>query len=156
MREELSAAVTAFIAALKIPDQPPELSDAEKEALVLLTDLATRCRSVVERDGRYREVELVPQAELLGRLQATPGASRGAVHHICTTFAELFPPIAAGEPLSSRVRVAASSWLGCVGPTSPRRHSFRSFCAQSPGFAARGASPAFHSPWRGRTDWRVV
>jgi hypothetical protein len=51
------------------------------------------------------------------------------VHHICTTFAELFPPITAGEPLFSRVRVAASSWLGCVGPTSPRRHSFPSFCA---------------------------
>jgi hypothetical protein len=30
---------------------------------------------------------------------------RGAVHHICTTFAELFPPITAGEPLFSRVRV---------------------------------------------------
>jgi hypothetical protein len=27
------------------------------------------------------------------------------VHHICTTFAELFPPITAGEPLFSRVRV---------------------------------------------------
>ena len=64
-----------------------------------------------------------------GLKSAPHGASRGAVHHICTTFAELFPPIAAGEPLFSRVRVAASSWLGCVGPTSPRRHSFPSFCA---------------------------
>ena len=31
------------------------------------------------------------------------------MHHICTTFAELFTPIAAGEPLFSRVRVAAPS-----------------------------------------------
>jgi energy-coupling factor transporter ATP-binding protein EcfA2 len=71
MREELSAAVTAFVAGLKIPSQPPELPEPEREALVLLTDLATRCRSAVERDGRDREVELVPQAELPGRLQAT-------------------------------------------------------------------------------------
>ena len=43
------------------------------------------------------------------------------MHHICTTFAELFSPITAGEPLFSRVRVAAPSWLGSVGQASPRR-----------------------------------
>jgi len=71
MREELSAAVTAFIGGLKVPSQAPLLPEHEQEALVLLADLATRCRSAVERDARDREVELVPQAELLGRLLAT-------------------------------------------------------------------------------------
>jgi hypothetical protein len=37
------------------------------------------------------------------------------VHHICTTFAELFPPIAAGEPLFSRVRVAAPLGSAVLG-----------------------------------------
>ena len=56
-----------------------------------------------------------------GLKSAPRGASRGTAHHICTTFAKLFSPIAPGEPLFSRVRVAAPSWLGCVGPASPRR-----------------------------------
>ena len=36
--------------------------------LVRLADLATRCRSVVERDARDRQVELVPQPEAAARL----------------------------------------------------------------------------------------
>jgi hypothetical protein len=56
-----------------------------------------------------------------GLKPARRGASRGAVHHICTTFAELFPPIAAGEPLFSRVRVAAPLGSAVVGQASPRR-----------------------------------
>jgi hypothetical protein len=43
------------------------------------------------------------------------------VHHICTTFAELFPPNAAGEPLFSGVRVAAPLGSAVVGQASLRR-----------------------------------
>ncbi|MFI5035944.1 MAG: hypothetical protein ACHQFZ_07055 [Acidimicrobiales bacterium] len=37
---------------------------------MLLADLATTCRSAVGRTGYDREIELVPQAEALGRLQS--------------------------------------------------------------------------------------
>ncbi len=70
-------------------------------------------RRPLQRKSRSRPCE--------GLKSAPRGAARGAVHHICTTFAELFPPIAAGEPLSSRVRVTAPSWLACVGQASPGR-----------------------------------
>ena len=40
--------------------------------------------------------------------------------------------------------------------TRPGLTPFDSFCAQSSGFAARGASPASHSPRRGRTDGRLL
>ena len=41
-----------------------------EQRLVLLADLATKCRSSVERSGHDREIELIPQAEALGRLQS--------------------------------------------------------------------------------------
>jgi hypothetical protein len=70
MRAELADAVGAFLTGLVLPSRPEPLSEGGVEALVLLADLAARCRSVVERDPRDREVELVPQPEAVGRLQA--------------------------------------------------------------------------------------
>jgi hypothetical protein len=70
MRAELSSAVAEFLSSIEIPKEMPDLDEEEVERLIMLADLATRCRSSVERSGRDREVELVPQAEAPGRMQA--------------------------------------------------------------------------------------
>jgi hypothetical protein len=69
MRAELATAVSEFLKGLQIPSGPPALTPEEDEALVMLADLATRCRSPVERDPRDREIELVPQPEAAARMQ---------------------------------------------------------------------------------------
>jgi hypothetical protein len=70
IRRLLAMAGAEFIEGLEIPTAPEPLSPEALEALVFLSDLATRCRSAVERDGFHKEVELVPQSEALGRMQA--------------------------------------------------------------------------------------
>ena len=87
-------------------------------------------RRPLQRKSRSRTCE--------GLKSAPRGASRGAAHHICTTFAELFTPIAAGEPLFSRVRVAVPSWVGCVQQAAPRRPVGR---RRSPTPHPNGAGP---------------
>jgi hypothetical protein len=69
MRAALARAVGEFLKAVQLPTEPPVLTAEEMEALVQLADLATRCRSPVERDPRDREIELVPQAEAAARMQ---------------------------------------------------------------------------------------
>ena len=70
MRTAIAEAVRVFFAGLPENPHAPELTPENKERLVLLADLATKCRSTVERSGHDREIELVPQSEALGRLQA--------------------------------------------------------------------------------------
>jgi hypothetical protein len=70
MRAELAKGVSEFLRGIQLPTEPPALKADELEALVLLADLATRCRSPVERDSRDREIELVPQPEAAARMQA--------------------------------------------------------------------------------------
>lgn len=70
MRAELAKAVSSFLGDIRLPDEPPALTEDGQEVLVLLADLATRCRSSVERDKRDREIELVPQSEAAARMQA--------------------------------------------------------------------------------------
>jgi hypothetical protein len=70
MRLELAEAVGGFLDGKKLNPELPELSSGNMESLVLLADLATKCRSSVERSGHDREIELVPQSEALGRLQS--------------------------------------------------------------------------------------
>jgi hypothetical protein len=70
VRRELAIAMRQFFAHLHLPKEPPRLSADDGERLITLSDLATRCRSAVERDGRDREIELVPQPEAIGRMQA--------------------------------------------------------------------------------------
>ena len=67
-RSELADAVAEFMAGLTLPCEPEPIDDAGAEALVRLADLATRCRSVVERDERTKEVALAPQSEAATRL----------------------------------------------------------------------------------------
>jgi hypothetical protein len=70
IRAELRHAVSDFINDVALPDAADEPDEATGEALVLLSDLATRCRFAVERDSRDRQIELVPQPEAAARLQA--------------------------------------------------------------------------------------
>ena len=70
VREQLAAAMRVFFADLQIPSALRPLSTEEGERLIFLADLATRCRSAVERDTRDREIELVPQPEALARMQS--------------------------------------------------------------------------------------
>ncbi|HLN06153.1 MAG TPA: hypothetical protein VK217_07740 [Acidimicrobiales bacterium] len=69
MRADLAQAIAGFLAEVTVPPVTA-LSADEREALVLLADLATRCRSVVERDPRDREIELIPQPEAASRMLA--------------------------------------------------------------------------------------
>jgi hypothetical protein len=62
MRAELADVVGKYLATVHPPDLHP-LEDEERERLVALSSLATLARSPVVRDGRTREIELVPQSE---------------------------------------------------------------------------------------------
>jgi hypothetical protein len=70
MRTELGKAVKTFFDGISKNPQLPELKTEQEQRLVLLADVATKCRSSVERSGHDREIELVPQSEALGRLQS--------------------------------------------------------------------------------------
>ena len=63
MRQELAAAVNGLFAGIELPEQQPDLSDDETDRLVALASLAAYSRSHVERDGRTREIELIPDHE---------------------------------------------------------------------------------------------
>ena len=67
-RAELARAVAEFMSGLSLPSEPEPIDGAGTLALVRLADLATRCRSVVERDERTKEVVLAPQSEAVTRL----------------------------------------------------------------------------------------
>jgi len=71
MRQALSEAMATFFAGLNIPKEPPDLCRADRERLIAFASLAARCRSAVERNGRTREIELIPDAEAPGRLALT-------------------------------------------------------------------------------------
>lgn len=68
MRDELATAVGGLFAGIELPDGQPDLSDVEAERLVALATVAARARSAVERDGRTRDIELIPDAEAPARL----------------------------------------------------------------------------------------
>ena len=50
------------------PESPRPLDEDEQELLFALSTLVVRCRSAVERDGRTREIELIPEPEAPARL----------------------------------------------------------------------------------------
>ena len=68
MRQELKDAVGGLFDGLEIPNEVPTLSSREEARLVALAEFATTCRSAVERDAYRREIELIPEPELPGRL----------------------------------------------------------------------------------------
>ncbi len=71
MRSQLADVVQRFLAPLDLSVMPT-LAEAEPY-IVALADLATRCRSVVERDGHDRSVELVPGLEAVRRMTRVLG-----------------------------------------------------------------------------------
>lgn len=68
MRRELNVVVRGLFAALDLNAPIPDLTREETARFVALANLATLCRTGVERDGRTREVELIPDAEGPARL----------------------------------------------------------------------------------------
>jgi hypothetical protein len=68
MRQELAAVVSGLFAGIELPEHQPDLSDNETDRLVALASLAAYSRSHVERDGRTREIELIPDHEAPARL----------------------------------------------------------------------------------------
>jgi len=71
MESELAAAVAAYFMGLSIPNELPVLEDSERDYLIDLSTFVVRCRSSVERDSYSREIELVPDPEVPGRLAIT-------------------------------------------------------------------------------------
>jgi energy-coupling factor transporter ATP-binding protein EcfA2 len=67
MRAELAAATSSLLGC-GLPAKPKPLDEQEQALLVDLTTLVVRCRSAVERDGRTREIELIPAPEAPTRL----------------------------------------------------------------------------------------
>lgn len=70
MRVELSNAALAWWNSVKLPTDQRPIS-AERDFLIALSTLVARCRSAVERDGRTREVEFIPDSEAPARLART-------------------------------------------------------------------------------------
>ena len=105
MRRELSAAVRSFCECAISP--APLLSPEDRRWLVNLSTLVSRCRSAVERDGYNREIELIPDAEMPGRL--------------ARTLAQLFAGLGALRVTSDeRRRLIKKTALDCV-PSTRRR-----------------------------------
>ena len=78
-REALRAGVVEYMSQLQLPERLPDLAEGEKRRLVRLATFAARCRSAVHRNGRDREVELVPQPERSPRLSQSLGVLLGAL-----------------------------------------------------------------------------
>lgn len=68
MRTELTQAIGGLVAGITLPDQLPELTEEVERHLVTIACLGARARSAVERDGRTREIDLIPDAEAPARI----------------------------------------------------------------------------------------
>ena len=103
MRAELAEAVAGLFAGLELPDEMPDLDDRELARLVAFASLAARARSAVERDGRTREIELIPQSEAPARIaQALRRLLAGA--------------LAVGVPTAEAWDVVRTSAFDCIPP----------------------------------------
>jgi hypothetical protein len=135
MRSELASSVRAV---LDVADPvallaPP--SDELAEELVVLSTLAVRCRSDVERDGYSREIILIPEAEAPARLAlvllrlwnglVAIGADEWTTRHIVTKCAlDSMPQIRRHviEQLMERRRLNTSAIADLIGyPTATTR-----------------------------------
>ena len=67
MRAELSAAVGKVLGSVDVAGPRAALSAEDKDRLNRLANVATRCRSAVERDSYSREIELIPEPEAPAR-----------------------------------------------------------------------------------------
>ncbi len=71
MHDELREAVREYFGTVSLPETLPPLEPAEHDYLIDLSTFVVRCRSSIERDSFSREIELVPDPELPGRLAIT-------------------------------------------------------------------------------------
>lgn len=67
MRAELAAVVGKVLAGVDTDGPRPVLTAEDKDRLNRLANVATRCRSAIERDGYSREIELIPEPEAPAR-----------------------------------------------------------------------------------------
>lgn len=68
LRAERADAVAEFFAGLALPGELPPLTDPEYDRLSTLATIGARLRSPTIRDGRSREIAVVPQSERPMRL----------------------------------------------------------------------------------------
>lgn len=68
LRAERATAVADFFAGLALPDELPGLTVPEYDRLSTLATIGARLRSPIVRDGRTREIAVVPQPERPMRL----------------------------------------------------------------------------------------
>jgi hypothetical protein len=68
LRAELAEAVAGLFAGLGARETLPELEEGEADQIVALASLVAHARSGVVRDGRTREIELIPDTEGPARL----------------------------------------------------------------------------------------
>ncbi|MGH8995138.1 MAG: hypothetical protein ACRDYB_03745 [Acidimicrobiales bacterium] len=88
-RARRTEAVTAFFADLVLPERPPESSLEERDRLIELADLGTRCRSgVVWGGGHNNEIIQVPAAEEVPRLLGELGQLSAGLRTIGVDDAE--------------------------------------------------------------------
>lgn len=104
MTRDLAEAVRGLFAGGLDPERPERTSMGEVGRLVALATIAAQARSAVERDGRTREVELVPDAEMPARLtvglaQLDDGMAAIGVpagdrwRHVCKVALDCIPSI---------------------------------------------------------------
>lgn len=107
MRAELSKAVQDFVST-SVQTAAPELLPEDRSRIVTLSTLVARSRSSVERDGYNREIELIPDAEMPGRL--------------ARALAQLFAGLGAiGVTPAEKRRLLRKTALDCLPST--RRHT---------------------------------
>ncbi len=67
MRAEMKAAVCGFFGQIEIPAQPAEIDEATEDKLIALATFTACGRSVVDRDARTRDIELIHDSEVPAR-----------------------------------------------------------------------------------------
>jgi hypothetical protein len=95
-RAELARSVATFLDPLigSGCSTPRSGSVIDRHWLTQLADLATRCRSIVERDARDRQVELVPQPEATARLAKVLGQLTRGLRAIGVPDRDVYPILA--------------------------------------------------------------
>jgi DNA-binding transcriptional ArsR family regulator len=81
IRRELANAVDKFMKGLDVEKASRPL-ESDKSHLAALASLVSRCRSATVRDGRDREIEVVPQAEAPARLALVLGCILSGLYAI--------------------------------------------------------------------------
>ncbi len=92
-RAALADTVHTFLTPILERVRTPDESPVDREWLAHVADLATRCRSVVERDTRDRQVELVPQPEATARFTKVLAQLDRALHIIGLDETQISPTL---------------------------------------------------------------